>query len=40
MKEALGWAIVTGVVLESARLLATRAATKQLHAYQSGQPED
>jgi len=40
MKEALGWAIVTGVVLESARLLATRAATKQLHAYHSGQPED
>jgi len=40
IKEALGWAIVTGVVLESARLLATRAATKQLHAYQSGQPED
>ena len=34
--EALGWAVVTGVVLEAARLLATRAAAKQLHAYQDG----
>ncbi len=40
IREALGWAIVTGVVLESARLLATRAATKQLYAHQSGQAED
>ncbi len=37
MKEALGWAVVTGVGLEAARLLATRAATKQVRAYQAGQ---
>jgi len=37
MKEALGWAVVTGVGLEAARLLATRAATKQVRAYQTGQ---
>ena len=37
IKEALGWAVVTGVGLEAARLLATRAATKQVRAYQSGQ---
>lgn len=36
MKEALGWALVTGVGLEAARLLATRAATKQVRAYQAG----
>ncbi len=36
LKEALGWAVVTGVAMEAARLLATRAATKQLHAYQAG----
>jgi hypothetical protein len=28
---------VTGVGLEAARLLATRAATKQVRAYQAGQ---
>ena len=37
IKEALGWAVVTGVGLEAARLLATRAATKQVRAYQAGQ---
>jgi hypothetical protein len=37
IKEALGWAVVTGVGLEAARLLATRAATKQVRAYQTGQ---
>ena len=37
MKEALGWALVTGVGLEAARLLATRAATKQVRAHQAGQ---
>ena len=37
MKEALGWALVTGVGLEAARLLATRAATKQVRAHQVGQ---
>ena len=37
IKEALGWAVVTGVGLEAARLLATRAATNQVRAYQAGQ---
>jgi hypothetical protein len=36
IKEALGWAVVTGVGLEAARLLATRVATKQVRAYQAG----
>jgi len=35
LPEALGWAVVTGVVMEAARLLATRAATKQVRAYQA-----
>jgi hypothetical protein len=29
--EALGWAVVTGVGVEAARLLANRAAAKRLH---------
>jgi hypothetical protein len=29
--EALGWAVITGVGVESARLLATRAATRRAH---------
>jgi hypothetical protein len=29
--EALGWAILTGVGVEAARLLATRAAAKRAH---------
>jgi hypothetical protein len=37
IKEAMGWAVVTGVGLEAARLLATRAATKQVRHYQAGQ---
>ena len=37
IKEALGWAVVTGVGLEAARLLATRAAAKQVRNYQAGQ---
>jgi hypothetical protein len=37
IKEALGWAVVTGVGLEAARLLATRAAAKQVRHYQAGQ---
>jgi hypothetical protein len=40
LKEALGWAVVTGVAMEAARLLATRAATKQVHAYQAGHTGD
>ena len=38
LTEALGWAVVTGVALETARLLAARAATRQMRAYQEGQP--
>jgi hypothetical protein len=37
VREALGWAVVTGVGLEAARLLATRAAAKQVRHYQAGQ---
>jgi hypothetical protein len=37
IREALGWAVVTGVGLEAARLLATRAAAKQVRHYQAGQ---
>jgi len=33
--EALGWAILTGVGVEAARLLATRAAAKRTHHEQS-----
>ena len=40
LKEALGWAVVTGVVMEAARLLATRAATKQVRAYQGAPAKD
>ena len=31
LAEALGWAVVTGVGVEAARLLATRAAAKRAH---------
>ena len=40
LKEALGWALVTGVVMEAARLLATRAATKRVRAYQGAPAKD
>ena len=40
LKEALGWALVTGVVMEAVRLLATRAATKQVRAYQGAPAKD
>ena len=40
LKEALGWAVVTGVVMEAVRLLATRAATKQVRAYQGAPAKD
>jgi hypothetical protein len=40
LKEALGWAVVTGVAMEAARLMATRVATKQVRAHQGGQPGD
>lgn len=31
LSEALGWAVLTGVGVEAARLLATRAAAKRAH---------
>jgi hypothetical protein len=37
LKEALGWAVVTGVAMETARLVATRAATKRVRAHRGGQ---
>jgi hypothetical protein len=36
--EALGWAVVTGVGVEAARLLANRAAARRLHG-PTGPPE-
>jgi hypothetical protein len=38
LPEALGWAVVTGVGMEAARLLATRAATRRVRASRAGQP--
>jgi hypothetical protein len=32
LTEALGWAVVTGVGMEAARLIATRTTAKRLHA--------
>jgi Protein of unknown function (DUF4235) len=40
LPEALSWAVVTGVGMEAARLLATRAATKRIRAAsRAGQPD-
>jgi hypothetical protein len=40
LREALTWAVVTGVGMEAARLLATRAATKRVRAIRAGQAGD
>lgn len=32
LAEALTWAVATGIVVETARLLATREATKRMHS--------
>jgi len=32
LSEALGWALLTGVSVEAARLLATRAAARRTHS--------
>ncbi len=37
--EALSWAIITGVVIETARLLAVRAATRRLRRASAGELE-
>jgi hypothetical protein len=39
LPEALGWAVVTGVGMEAARLLATRAATRRVRTSRAGQPD-
>lgn len=39
LTEALGWAVVTGVAMEAARLLATRAAAKQVRTLRAGKPD-
>ncbi len=39
LAEALGWAVVTGVGMEAARLIATRATVKRLHASRA-EPSD
>lgn len=38
LSEALGWAVVTGVGIEAARLLATRATAKRVRAVRAGTP--
>jgi hypothetical protein len=40
LREALTWAVVTGVGMEAARLLATRAATKRVRAIRAGSQAD
>ena len=40
LREALGWAVITGIGMEAARLLATRAATKQVRAIRAGKAGD
>jgi hypothetical protein len=32
LREALGWSMLTGVTVEAARLLATRAAARRTHS--------
>ena len=38
LREALGWAMLTGVTVESARLLATRAAARRTHSGPDSEP--
>ena len=38
LREALGWSMLTGVIVESARLLATRAAARRTHSGPDGEP--
>lgn len=38
LREALGWSMLTGVIVESARLLATRAAARRSHSGPDGEP--
>jgi hypothetical protein len=38
LSEALGWALLTGVSVEAARLLATRAAARRTHSGPEREP--
>ena len=38
LREALGWSMLTGVTVEAARLLATRAATRRTYAVPECEP--
>ena len=38
LPEALGWSMLTGVTVEAARLLATRAAARRTHSGRSASP--
>ena len=38
LTEALGWAVLTGVSVEAARLLATRAAARRTHSGPEREP--
>jgi hypothetical protein len=38
LTEALGWALLTGVSVEAARLLATRAAARRTHSGPEREP--
>jgi hypothetical protein len=38
LREALSWSVLTGVTVETARLLATRAAARRTHSGPDGEP--
>ena len=38
LPEALGWAVLTGVIVEAARLLATRAAVRRTYSGPDSEP--
>ncbi len=38
LPEALGWAVLTGVIVEAARLLATRAAARRSYSGPDSEP--
>lgn len=38
LSEALSWAVLTGVTVEAARLLATRAAARRTHSGPDSEP--
>jgi hypothetical protein len=38
LTEALGWSVLTGVIVEAARLLATRAAARRTYSGPDREP--